>query len=283
MNDRISIGQAGLNGRAHALYRFFDASDVLLYVGITVDPSARFRKHRGDKPWWDDVDHIGIEKFESRELALEAERKAIREENPIHNVVHNEFTTSVAPTPSASDLAASILADELGIVPGDGEYELAVKAAREESEESGRQITDMDVAVVRFIAARNYFACQVYERAVKNLVRALPTRTRDRFVKEVESVYDAKAEDIDFEDLASDMLERLAEDLAWGTLSELPAVVREYWMTFARERSLAPNQGMNASDALRYYRDHAAGVLEQTIDREDRRRRAWTGAPDGAE
>lgn len=99
MNDRISVGRAGLNSRRHALYRFFDRSDVLLYVGITVDMGARFKKHGGDKPWWPQIDHIGIEWFETRQEALEAERNAITEEQPLYNTTHNSFIAEGPITP----------------------------------------------------------------------------------------------------------------------------------------------------------------------------------------
>lgn len=33
-----------------ALYRFFDAEDVLLYVGISKDPMDRFKAHIAAKP-----------------------------------------------------------------------------------------------------------------------------------------------------------------------------------------------------------------------------------------
>lgn len=79
----------------HALYRFYDASGVLLYVGITADPGARFKQHRNDKEWWTEVANIRIEKLPTRIAVLEAERTAIREERPLWNVTHNEALTAV--------------------------------------------------------------------------------------------------------------------------------------------------------------------------------------------
>lgn len=79
----------------HALYRFYDEVGVLLYVGITADPGARFKQHRGDKAWWTQVVNIRIEKFPTRAAVLAAERTAIREERPLWNVVHNEAATAV--------------------------------------------------------------------------------------------------------------------------------------------------------------------------------------------
>lgn len=79
----------------HALYRFYDASGVLLYVGITIDPGVRFKKHYSDKPWWTDIADIKIEQFPSRAAVLEAERNAIWHEHPLHNVVHHEAAVAL--------------------------------------------------------------------------------------------------------------------------------------------------------------------------------------------
>lgn len=74
--------------RPTALYRFYDADDDLLYVGISHNPWTRWSQHKGDKAWAMDVTHQTIEWFETREEALEAERCAIIDEDPTYNVVH---------------------------------------------------------------------------------------------------------------------------------------------------------------------------------------------------
>lgn len=74
------------------LYRFFDADEVLLYIGIAGNPGRRFGQHSTGpdaKPWWHRVDHSTMEHFESRAEALEAEKAAIIDEHPLFNVVHN--------------------------------------------------------------------------------------------------------------------------------------------------------------------------------------------------
>lgn len=83
----------------HALYRFFDAHGDLLYIGITVDPSARWKKHRESKHWWHAVANITIEHCVSREAALLAEREAIIREVPRYNQMH-----SVAPLDPCRDV-----------------------------------------------------------------------------------------------------------------------------------------------------------------------------------
>jgi hypothetical protein len=73
----------------HTLYRFYGSDERLLYIGISVNPWSRFKQHRDDKQWWDDIAQITMEKYPSRETVLEAERRAIGAEKPEHNVVHN--------------------------------------------------------------------------------------------------------------------------------------------------------------------------------------------------
>ncbi|KPC70415.1 hypothetical protein ADL26_16950, partial [Thermoactinomyces vulgaris] len=67
-----------MNNRPHALYRFYDRSDALLYIGISMNLPQRLQNHRNEKPWWLEVSRIGIEPFVSRQAALLAEKKAIR-------------------------------------------------------------------------------------------------------------------------------------------------------------------------------------------------------------
>lgn len=68
------------------LYRLYDATNCLLYVGVAGNPGRRFEQHRADKPWWGDVAHATLEHHPSRDDALAAETAAIRTENPRHNV-----------------------------------------------------------------------------------------------------------------------------------------------------------------------------------------------------
>lgn len=77
-----------MSARPHALYRFFDATGVLLYIGITSDIPARLKQHGSDKPWWLDVARIAIDPFPDRQSVLAAEKRAIQTEAPLWNVQH---------------------------------------------------------------------------------------------------------------------------------------------------------------------------------------------------
>lgn len=70
-----------------ALYRLYDADDVLLYVGIAKDPKARWRSHSrtARATWWPSVSRKAVEWFDTREAADRAETEAINTEKPLHN------------------------------------------------------------------------------------------------------------------------------------------------------------------------------------------------------
>jgi len=68
-----------------SLYRHFDAEGDLLYVGISIAALARLQQHKKSR-WVHKIETVKIELFETRELAVMAEAKAIEEENPAYNI-----------------------------------------------------------------------------------------------------------------------------------------------------------------------------------------------------
>ena len=77
------------------LYRFFSDDNELLYVGISNQWRERFHQHEKSQPWWNEVSHISLERFETREEVAEAERIAIREELPAYNKQHSQTYETV--------------------------------------------------------------------------------------------------------------------------------------------------------------------------------------------
>lgn len=69
-----------------AVYRFFDADDALLYVGVTQDFLARRQQHASTKGWWPEVRRHVVDWFDSPADALEVELEAIKGERPRYNV-----------------------------------------------------------------------------------------------------------------------------------------------------------------------------------------------------
>lgn len=94
-------------GDETTLYRFYDAADVLLYVGITHDPRQRFYDHRA-RPWWAATSNIRLERYPTRSEAIQAEDVAIRSEDPIFN-----RAGSLRPGPQTKGRAVVLLRSDL--------------------------------------------------------------------------------------------------------------------------------------------------------------------------
>lgn len=69
-----------------ALYRLFDASGDLLYVGVADRPKRRLANHAAVKAWWPQVARHTLTWFSTRSEALDAESNAIRDESPRYNI-----------------------------------------------------------------------------------------------------------------------------------------------------------------------------------------------------
>ncbi len=69
-----------------ALYRHYDSDGVLLYIGITSSMRRRLREHEGNSDWYERISRITIERYESRDAALLAEKDAICREGPLYNI-----------------------------------------------------------------------------------------------------------------------------------------------------------------------------------------------------
>ncbi|WP_174545592.1 GIY-YIG nuclease family protein [Nocardiopsis dassonvillei] len=67
------------------MYRLYNKSGQLLYVGVSSNPDVRFQGH-ARKPWWPEVAKRRIEWFEDRGRALREESAAILRENPKFNI-----------------------------------------------------------------------------------------------------------------------------------------------------------------------------------------------------
>ena len=69
------------------LYRLHDSDGTLLYVGISSKGGRRLEQHSYSQPWWPDGASVAFEEFPGRAAAAEAERRAITDEKPLHNVI----------------------------------------------------------------------------------------------------------------------------------------------------------------------------------------------------
>lgn len=74
--------------KAHHLYRHFDESGKLLYVGISLNAVSRLVGHKRASPWVWSIARMEVETFPTREQAEAAERAAIRNDRPLFNATH---------------------------------------------------------------------------------------------------------------------------------------------------------------------------------------------------
>ncbi|QGJ90324.1 G-I-Y-Y-I-G endonuclease [Mycobacterium phage Chuckly] len=77
-----------MSDKPHILYRFYNAEDDLLYIGITNNPRSRFNQHHADKAWFKSVARSTMQHFATRAELETAEVAAIQSEMPRYNVAH---------------------------------------------------------------------------------------------------------------------------------------------------------------------------------------------------
>ena len=98
------------------LYRFYSSDEKLLYIGISFCALRRFMQHRKEKPWSGDVKRIEIETYATRTEAEAIEKAAIKSENPLYNVVHNNGGQKVPDKATEKEIEATISLDEIDIL-----------------------------------------------------------------------------------------------------------------------------------------------------------------------
>ena len=73
--------------RWHVVYKFYDADDRLLYIGISASLTARLNQHADDRSWFREVASARVEHVQGRQAALDRELELIRAEKPLYNVM----------------------------------------------------------------------------------------------------------------------------------------------------------------------------------------------------
>ena len=71
------------------LYRHYNTTGILLYVGISISAIKRLSEHAVQSRWFNQIAVIKIEKFETRKEAQLAEKQAIEQESPLFNIKMN--------------------------------------------------------------------------------------------------------------------------------------------------------------------------------------------------
>lgn len=70
----------------HHVYRMYDSTGRLLYIGQSVSLAERLGGHRSGSEWWPDVRTIKVEPHADSLAARSAEARAIATERPAYNV-----------------------------------------------------------------------------------------------------------------------------------------------------------------------------------------------------
>jgi predicted GIY-YIG superfamily endonuclease len=78
-----------------SVYRYYDALDVLIYVGITKRGTGRNTEHNRHASWWPYVSRQEVEHLDTRPAALRRERELIIRHRPPFNVQHNPDARSL--------------------------------------------------------------------------------------------------------------------------------------------------------------------------------------------
>jgi hypothetical protein len=155
--------------RYHSIYRWYDVRGVLLYVGVTHQPTVREKGHRANSWWirWADRCVVDPPLLTTRAEAEQAESAAIASESPAFNKTHQ----------AAFDAAAKYLT-EIGLDPWDFADRFP-PIGRPKSEDPrgngiGIRFTATEHAIVKAAAdaAGQSLSTWVRERAVASAKRA---------------------------------------------------------------------------------------------------------------
>jgi len=124
------------------LYRFYDALDQLLYVGITNNPRARFGQHNSDKPWFKKVVRSTMEHFDTRAELEAAEIVAIQSELPIYNRAHSVV---LAPKRIGTHIKPRTVVTDANRFPAPD----AIATVGERDEEREQRLDELEARVAR--------------------------------------------------------------------------------------------------------------------------------------
>jgi hypothetical protein len=109
----------------YALYRYWDAKDILLYVGISGELAQRDKAHIAASKWMQLSARSAIERHKTLADVKKAERAAIETEHPIFNKIYNN-------TPEAKERLRAYLTNvgRPDLLPEDKARELPPPAPR---------------------------------------------------------------------------------------------------------------------------------------------------------
>jgi predicted GIY-YIG superfamily endonuclease len=111
-----------------AVYRLYDANEVLLYIGMSRDPDKRLEWHKATQAWGSQVCQRSVTWHATREDAALAEVTAISAERPLYNFSNSPYRAleadgMLAAVPKAEHdraITEAIRNGETRSIPGQG-------------------------------------------------------------------------------------------------------------------------------------------------------------------
>lgn len=114
------------------LYRYFDKTGRLLYVGVSVSALIRLTQHSQTSEWFGQWVTMTRETYKDRTTALRAERGAIVKERPLYNKTHNFYQAPAKVEQSDPNNVVTLKDLEIGDAALDHQniYEVAVRLSK---------------------------------------------------------------------------------------------------------------------------------------------------------
>jgi predicted GIY-YIG superfamily endonuclease len=81
------------------VYRLYDTTDELAYVGFSEDFLNRMKQHSQTKEWWPQIKRCEFDLYETREEGMAAELELIQLHQPRFNKMHTAHYRAILPHP----------------------------------------------------------------------------------------------------------------------------------------------------------------------------------------
>lgn len=83
----------GMETKTHYVYECYAQDGTCLYVGCSAQVGTRLQSHV-TKPWWPEVTHVQLSRYEGYDAGHDAELERILSLNPVHNILTTHMPTA---------------------------------------------------------------------------------------------------------------------------------------------------------------------------------------------
>lgn len=115
-----------------AVYRPYDASGALLYVGLSKNFGQRWQQQSSLKAWWPQVARMTVDWYDDEDAAVQAEQDAIRMEHPVYNVARTNRNYRSSRVPPGMPPQKYVGSAEIGRMLGVGRQRVQQLIKRED-------------------------------------------------------------------------------------------------------------------------------------------------------